>query len=203
VRYLAVLPIDSDPDYNFLSADTEARILRALFASEADTLPKSICARLNVFLQNHQGIRVFYPGLKRFYDDIRNGRIEEPLSLDAMTKFVAGINEYTPSVFDPSVMSAFKGSSTPLPHIAAAPSDNMRSKDDPTRPRPPPDPLGEIDPQKSHDFTFASMANSLWRILSLGKKVGDTVEGWEKAFNVLREPFTTIANWLFRFYGGA
>ncbi len=46
------------------------------------------------------------------------------------------------------------------------------------------------------------MANSLWRILSSGKKVGDTLEGWEKAVNVLRGPFAIIANWLFRFYGG-
>ena len=202
VRYLAVLPTDSDPDHNFLPADTEARIVRWLFASEADTLPKSICARLNVFLENHQGMRVFYPGLKRFYDDIRNGRIAEPLPLDAMTEFVAGINKHSPSVFDPSVRSAFEGISHPLPHSAAASSDNARSKDDSPRPGPPPDPLGEIDPQKSHDFTFASMANSLWRILSFGKQFGDTIEGWEKALNVLRGPFAIIADWLFRFYGG-
>jgi uncharacterized protein DUF4339 len=202
VRYLAALPCNSDPEYNFLPADNAARILRALFALEASTLGRSIHAKLSIFLQNHQGIRVFYPSLRRFYEDVRNGRTEEPLSLDAMMKFVAGINECTPDVFDPSVMSAFEGGSTPLPHIAAVPYDNLSTKNDPTQLGPPPDPLGEIDPQKSHDFTFASMANSLWRVLSLGKKVGDTIEGWEKAFNSLKGPFETIADWLIRFYDG-
>jgi hypothetical protein len=203
VRYLTELPVDSGPERNFLPADNQARILRALFASQATTLGTSIRAKLIIFLQSHQGVRVFYPSLRRYYEDVRNGYIEDPLPLEAMMQFVAGINEHTPTVFDPEVKATFAGSSTPIPNIPTPPTDNLRTND-PTQLRLMPDPLvDDVDPQKSHDFMFANMANSLWRVLSsFGKKIGDTMQGWEKAYDVLRGPFEIIVDWLARFTAG-
>src|SRR5262249_7817375 len=69
---------------NLLFADQEARILRDLFAADADSLPPEFASRLRAFLQAHMALRVFYPGVERFYDDVRFGRTNEPLPIDAV-----------------------------------------------------------------------------------------------------------------------
>jgi hypothetical protein len=200
VRYLAALPINANPEWNFLLADNQARILRALFASESVGLGKYISVRLLILLQAHQGVRVFYPSMRRFYKDVKNGHIDDLLPLDAVIEFVGGIGDHTPSVFHPDVRSAFLGASTPIPDIRAHRIVAELSTD-PAQIKLTPDPLDEIDPHKPHDLTFASMANSLWRVLTLGKKIGNTVEGWDTAYEVLKVPFAAIVDWLARFQG--
>jgi hypothetical protein len=199
-RYLSALPLKADPESNFLPADNEARYIRALFAAQVETLGRTFALRLQIFLQTHQGLRVFYPSLERFYQDVRNGRIQEALPIDAIESFVEGVENHTPTIFDPEIKSAFSENAAVVPMALESTTEAPRAKDA-SHPRPPPDPLGEIDPRKSRDYTFASMANSLWRVLAKGKEVSDSVKGWKGAYEALKGPFGTIAEWLSRFSG--
>jgi Leucine-rich repeat (LRR) protein len=111
-RYVERLPNTKD-DGNILLADAEARTIRNLFASEIDVISAPFAARLKTFLEQHIGLRVFYPEITAFYRDVQNGRINEPLSLDAIDGFVEVIKKNTPAVFDPSVEEAIDGAAEP------------------------------------------------------------------------------------------
>ena len=66
---------------------------------------------------------------------------------------------------------------------------------------PPPDPIGEIDPAKARAFTVASNVNALWKVVTEGKKAGDTVEGWKKTIETLAPYALPIIQWLRSFIG--
>ena len=105
---------------NILEADHYARCLRSMFANEAAILPLPIGALLKSFLETHQSLRVFYPGLHRFYDAVRLGRIEDPLPIDAFSA-VGRIVEETSTLFDYSVGETFGGLARNPPPAPAEP----------------------------------------------------------------------------------
>ena len=43
----------------FLLADAEARIIRAMFAADVNSLPSGLAAKLKVFLEQHIGLRAY------------------------------------------------------------------------------------------------------------------------------------------------
>jgi hypothetical protein len=61
--------------------------------------------------------------------------------------------------------------------------------------------LGEIDPRKARDFTFAGAVNGLWKAFREGEKVHKALEGWKKAGETLRPHVQQIIEWLRDFSG--
>ena len=145
-KYSSRLP-NRPGEGNILLADAEARILRNLFAAQRDVLSIPFAAKLKTFLEQHMGLRVFYPDLANFYRDVQSGRIEEPLPLDAIEGIVRSVSEGTPVVFERSVQEAIEGSAKAAPAIAST-ADTQSQPLEVSQPLPPKDPLGDVDPQK-------------------------------------------------------
>jgi Leucine-rich repeat (LRR) protein len=196
INYRERLPI-SKSEGNILLADAEARTLRNLFAGEADILSVPFAAKLKTFLEQHIGLRVFYPEIANFYHDVQTGRIETPLSLDAIEGFVQTVREHTPSVFDGSVEEALEGSTDIAKSFPSTTSPDGGGQS--LQPMPPKDPLGDIDPAKAADLTFAGTANSLWKVFLQGEKIYNSMSAWKNAGAALRPHIAEILNWLQRF----
>lgn len=192
------------PEYpksgNVLLADAEARTIRSLFAAEVDYLSPAFAAKLKTFLEQHMGLRVYYPEIANFYRDVRTGRVETPLPLDAVEGLIRGVKENTPVVFDPSVEEAIEGSTTtPTSVLQSTPGESPPP--DPNQPIPPPDPLGEVDEKKAHEFTIAGITNNLWRAFLEGEKIYKALDGWTKAGDAIRPHVHIILDWLREFTG--
>jgi hypothetical protein len=190
-------------DGNILLADAEARTLRNLFAAEANELSIAFASKLKTFLEQHIGLRVFYPEIAKFYRDVQTGKIDVPLPLDAVEGFVRGVQENTPSIFDPSVREAIESSADETEQPFDFQQVATGGAGDPSVPAPPRDPLGEIDPKASSDFTFAGAANGIWRAFLEGEKVNKAVESWKKAGETLQPHVSSILQWLQQFVSSA
>lgn len=178
-------------------ADAEARTIRNMFASEVDILSVPFASRLKTFLEQHIGLRIFYPEISSFYHDVQHGRINEPLSLDAVEGFVQTVRDNTPTVFDASVEEAIEGSST-----SSQPSTIVNIGTpavDSSQPRPPKDPLGEVNPIAAANYTFAGTANRLWKVFLEGEKIYRSAAAWKSAAESLRPYVSEILDWLHRF----
>jgi Leucine-rich repeat (LRR) protein len=198
-HYAARLPSAPD-DGNILLADAEARTIRNLFSAEADVLSIAFASKLKTFLEQHIGLRVFYPEVASFYRDVQSGRIDDPLPLDAVDGVLNGVRDNTPEVFDPSVHEAMDESLRPISESVGSTVVEIVPGES-SLPLPPKDPLGEVSPQKANDFTFAGAANNLWKAFLEGDRIYKAVEGWRKAGDALRPHMSEIVNWLYRFLG--
>jgi hypothetical protein len=178
---------------NILLADAEARRLRDLWANDHDSISAGLASRLKILLEQHIGLRPYYPEIEKFYRDVQSGRIETPLPQDAVEGFIKGVQDHTPSVFDPSVSGAVEVSAQPAPEMAAP--DHV-SPADQNQPEPPADPLKELDPKKAHDFTIGGVINALWKVYLEGDKVPKAAEGWKKAGDALQPFVDPILEWL-------
>lgn len=195
-KYASRLPNNVD-EGNFLLAEAEARTLRSLFAAEASILSVAFAAKLKTFLEQHMGLRVFYPDVANFYRDVRSGRMIEPLPLDAIEGILDGVRQNTPMVFDSTVQVAIEGSLT-----SKVPVDLVNAQDvppvDASQPLPPNDPLGEISAQTASDYTFAGATNGIWKAFLNGEKIYKALEGWSKARETLSPHVSEILGWLRR-----
>lgn len=192
-QYVAFLPKQPE-EGNFLLADAKARVIRHLFAAETDILPAPIAIELKVLLEHHIGLRAYYPATEEFYESVRSGHLETPLPTDAVEGFIQGVRNSTPALFEPNVAGTLENTAQPFPEIPPvnleAPKSNIE------QPVPPPDPLGEVDPEKSQRFTLASGINALWNVVSSGKKADETLEGWSKVIGTLGPYAAPILKWL-------
>jgi hypothetical protein len=195
-RYESRLPAGPS-NGNILLADAEARTLRNLFAAEAEILSPPLASKLKTFLEQHMGLRVFYPEIMHFYRDVQSGRIDIPLPLDAVDAFVREVKANSPNVFDESVTSAIQGSSEPAAIFSESPVRDLQQEH--VQPLPPRDPLGEIDAKKSRDFTFAGAANGLWKTFLEGQKIHRAVEGWKATGEALYPHVNQLIDWLRQF----
>jgi len=82
------------------------------------------------------------------------------------------------------------------------PVDLEAPKSDLAQPAPLPDPLGEVDPEKSRPFTLASGINALWKVVSSGKKADENLEGWSKVIGTLGPYAAPILEWLRSYVSG-
>jgi len=195
-QYIAYLP-KQPGEGNFLLADAKARIIREMFAAEQDFLPVPFAAELKVLLEQHIGLRAYYPATEEFYESVRSGHLERPLPIDAAEEFIQGVRDNTPILFEPNVADTLQGVAQPLPQISkyeAGFGANI-----PPRPVPPPDPIEPIDPEKSQHFTLASGINAVWKVMSSGKKADENLEGWSKVIATLGPYAAPILEWL-RFF---
>lgn len=191
-RYVERLPKGTDSD-SILLSDAAARTLRELFGAEQSFLPAPFAAALKVLLQHHIALRPFYPALGDFYRAVQTGRIEEPLPLDAVESVKAIVLEQTPDVFDVSVSIAIGETSAPEATIVAI---EIEGPNDEETISPPPDPIGELDQAKAHDFQIAGVLNGLWKVLSTAEKVRSTTEAWIQTYQSMSGPMKQILEWL-------
>jgi hypothetical protein len=198
-KYLSRLPRNPG-EGSILLADAAARTLRNMFAVDADILSPGFASELKTFLEQHIGLRPYYPEIEKFYRDVQSGRIETPLPQDAVEGLVAGIKANSPDVFDPTVGIAVEGTAQPAPSVAELPSDELPPPD-PNQVAPPVDPLKELDPRKARDFTFAGVVNALWKVFLEGEKVPKAGEGWKTAAHTLQPHVASILEWLKSFTG--
>jgi NADH:flavin oxidoreductase / NADH oxidase family len=192
-QYVAYLPVQPE-EGNFLLADAEARIIRAMFAADVNILPSGLAAKLKVFLEQHIGLRAYYPATEDFYESVRSGHLETPLPIDAVEGFIQGVRDNTPTLFEPNVSQSLEGVARSIPSIS--PADAGVPKTDEAQPAPPPDPLGEIDPAKARRFTLGGTVNALWKAFSNGEKIAENVEGWAKVAETLMPYVLPILTWL-------
>ena len=184
---------------NFLLADMEARFLRDLFASETNVLPKVFAGRLKGVLELHLSLRVYHPETGRFYHDVGSGRLAEPLPLDAVERTARTVAENSPRFFEPDVRGAFRRIEKEPPAISLEPDDIADHHEEVIKP--PPDPLGNLDPKKSHDFAVASAINKLWEVALKGKELPLAMQGWSEVLHKLGESVGPVLDWLSRFTG--
>ena len=114
--------------------------------------------------------------------------------MDAVEGFIQGVRDNTPTLFEPNVPQSLEGVAQPIPTISNA--DDEAPKADSAQPAPPPDPLGEVDPEKSRRFTLGSAVNALWKAVLSGEKAGKTVEGWSTVIATLGPNVVPILEWL-------
>ena len=195
-KYVSRLPDDANAG-NFLLAEAEARTLRNLFSAEASILSIAFAAKLKTFLEQHMGLRVFYPDVANFYRDVRSGHMIEPLPLDAVEGILNGVRDNTPVVFEPNVRGAIEGSLKSESSLGVTDSHGPPAVDA-NQPLPPNDPLGEIDPRAAADFTFAGATNGIWKAFLQGEKIHKALEGWTKTRDVLAPHVGEILGWLHR-----
>jgi hypothetical protein len=198
-QYVSYLPNQPEGG-NFLLADAEARIIRAMFAGDVDCLPLALAAKLQVLLEQHIGLRAYYPRTEDFYESVRTGHLERPLPIDAIEGFIQGVRDHTPTRFEPNVVNTLESAAQPTPAIASIDSEAPISGV--PHPAPPPDPLGEVDPEKARRFMLASSVNALWKVMTSGKKLGESVKGWKDVVEALGPYALAILEWLRPLVGG-
>ena len=186
---------------NILLADGEARVLNKLFTADEGILPTGFAGRLSVLLEDHIGLRTHYPELERHYHAVRTGRLTAPLARDAVEAIRTVIHAHTPDVFHESVAPAIDEIAKPVPD-AKLPLVEDAPPSDLTQPKPPKDPIAEVDPAKSRNLTFASAANRIWEILLKGKDLPQAIEGWQKTYDQFKPHIGTIIDWLTHFLPG-
>lgn len=199
--YLKHLPRDTVASNNLLPSDDEARTIRNMFQQDHATLGNAARSRLSTFLQSHQGLRVFYPGIARFYSDVRNGAIAAPLPFDATSDFCAGVRELENDHFEREVADTFgeAAENRVTSTLSRPPSTQINAADIQV----PPDPLGEIDLKKANDVSTASKVNELWKTVTARiKETGEAVDGAGKIYDRLKEPAKAILDWLRTLSGG-
>lgn len=181
---------------SIMLSDAAARTLRSMFEAEFDILPLPFLARLKTLLEHHIGLRAFYQELETFYRDVKAGRLQEPLPLDAVEGVIAAVKLHTPTLFDPSVGEAIDQSAdaAPLVYNGTRPDET-----DPNQPKLAPDPLGELPPTEARDFQVAGVVNELWRVFSLGEKFEKSLKGWHAAYEMLASPVAEVLRWLAHF----
>ena len=182
---------------NILLADAEARTLRQLFAAETSILPVPFAARLKILLEQHIGLRVFYPEIARLYSDVKTGTIETPLPQDAVDGFMEGVHANTPEIFDPSVTTAVAEVATPPPAVTQL---EDAPPIEPSTPMPPPDPLGELDPHKTRAYSIAGTINELWKAFRQGETIVKDSKAWYEAYVYLSEKVGPVLDWLRHFF---
>jgi hypothetical protein len=186
---------------NILLADSEERTLSKLFAAEEPILPIAFASKLMVLLENHIALRSYYPEVERHYHAIKTGRQIRPLPRDAVHAIQRVIRSQTPTVFDETVLPAIDEASKPVPEIKPLLPEDMPPAD-PSRPKPPNDPIAEADPQKSRSYIIASAYNRIWWILQKGKDTAQAIEGWQKTYDLLKPHIGAIIDFLHHFLPG-
>ena len=131
--YVADLPGHRD-EGNFLLADARARIIRAMSAADVGILPPGLAANLQGFLEQHIGLRAYYPATEEFYESVRSGHLEVPLPLDAVEGFIHGVKDNTPIIFEPNVPDTLQKTAQPVPAIS--PADLEAPESDVAQPAP-------------------------------------------------------------------
>lgn len=199
--YLKWLPSKRAPG-NMLLADGEARVLGKLFKADEAILPVGFATRLAVFLEDHIGLRAFYPEVEQHYIFVQTGRLVKPLERDVVSGIACAVRSNSPEVFNETVAPIIDETARPVPS-ADPPLPEDAPPSDLSQPKPPKDPISDVDPSLSREFTFASAANRIWEILMRGKDLPDALAGWQKAYDDFKPHIGALIEWLKAFIPSA
>jgi hypothetical protein len=197
--YLEWLPA-SPGTGNILLADGEARTLNKLYTADQAILPAVFASKLSVLLEDHIGLRSYYPEVERHYQAVKTGRLIKPLPHDAVVAIERVIRLKTPTVFDESVSPAITEAAKTFPQIAPPAADDLPPHD-PDRPKPPADPIEDANPEKSRNYIVASAYNRIWSLLQKGKGTAEAIEGWQKTYDLIKPHIGPIIDFLKHFVG--
>ncbi|WGS18970.1 MULTISPECIES: hypothetical protein [unclassified Bradyrhizobium] len=186
---------------NMLLADGEARTLNKLFTADEPILSPAFASKLAVLLEDHIGLRSFYPEIEKHYHAVSIGRLVKPLARDAVEAIQRIIHAQTPEVFDETLSPAIDEATKPEQDFKALPAEDLPPADA-TRPKPPKDPIADADPQKSRSYIIASAFNRIWWILQKGKETAQAAEGWRRTYHLLRPHIGPIIDFLRDFGSG-
>lgn len=200
-RYLEKLPAEPGTG-NILLADAAARTLRNLFDADAQILSAGFASSLKTFLEQHIGLRAYYPEIQTFYADVRDGKLNVPLPLDATNKFARTVREYTPAVFAPSVSTALTETSSSDEPVASIPEAAVSVHAD-KFPLPPPDPLGQLEPAKARNLSVAATIGKLWRVFLAGQEINKSITDWIDAGHKLKPYVQLIVEWYKKYIEGS
>jgi hypothetical protein len=180
---------------NILLADGEVRVLNKLFTADQDILATGFASNLSVLLEDHIGLRAYYTEIERHYLTVKTGRLTVPLERDAVDGIQRVIRENTPTVFEESVDAVMSEAGKQVPEVRP-PRPEDAPVIDPNHPRPPRDPIGEIDPQQSRNWIFASALNRIWALVLKGKNVHEAIEGWQQTYDQMKPYIGPVLNFL-------
>jgi len=188
---------ENDEIRDFYIADAYIRAIRAMFQADSDFLEIGLASMLKVLIEQHIGLRAYYPQIAAFYEDVRTGRLNKPLPLDAVTSIGITIGKYTPEIFDPSVgeiISCEANNNIVINSHEHAEATN--TKTDKNTPQPPRDPIGEIDQNRANDQIIARTLNSLWVSFTKGESVAKSLKAWRDAYEIMLPFMRTIIEFL-------
>jgi len=194
-RYVENLPRDHDG--SIYLADAAMRELRDDLEDDIKQgMDNRAARRLKSVLEQHYGLRPYFPDLMTFYDDVREGKLTEPPPLEAMAKIEEIIVENTPDVFEPNVSQSL-GS---LDHVrperppAGGLKDEAPIESDITLP---PDPIANIDPERAGQHAKAGAINKIIDTFKTVEKGHKAIERVTKVGKALYKAGEIIREWLF------
>lgn len=195
-RYLSRLP--GQPEIgNILLADAEIRTLRNLFAAEIDILSPGFSSKLKTLMEQHIGLRVYYPSISEFYKDVQSGKLAQALPMDAVDGVIESVKSSTPDVFDEEVQDSFSQNEPSVDRRMPSPNRDEDARNSAAAPLvPPKDPLGELEPSRAREYSLAGAVNNMWKAFLEGERVHKSVEAWIKARAALEPHLQVILEWL-------
>src|SRR5690606_1752351 len=111
----------------------------------------------------------------------------------AVDNLTALVREHTPAVFDESVSSAIVDAAAPEPELGPVETPPVADGEIIS---PPPDPLGDLEPNKAHDIQTAGASNRLWKVFTTVGKIRSNSDAWIKTYDDLAEPMGRLLDWL-------
>lgn len=198
-NYLRRLPLARGE--SIYSADAALRNLRDDLEGDLNQgIDERFAKRCLRLIEAHYGLRVYFPELLDFYDDVRNARQTEPLPLEALSKLRATVEQLTPEVFEPSVGEAFGHAvdvAHPLHDHASGHDTSYEGGESAGAPVSlPPDPIADIDPMRAAQHAEISMQNRIWGLLRRVEDGGKAVERIDKAVTAYSKFIDPILDWL-------
>lgn len=197
-NYRDRLPLDATE--SVYSADAALRNLRDDLEND---MRHGICdrfaPRLQRLIEAHYGLRVYFPELLEFYDDVKQARQAEPPPLEALGQLRHIITDNTPGVFAPSVNEKFAHAvdvARPATVSQETPSDGLASASA-TRTLPP-DPIAGIDPVRAAQHAEMSMQNRIWAVLRRVEEGGKAVDRIDKVVSGYAKWIDPVLDWLSR-----
>lgn len=195
-RYQNRLPLDAGE--SIYSADAALRNIRDDLERDIQHgIDDRFLSRARRLIEAHYGLRIYFPELLEFYEDVRQSRQTEPVPLEALGKLRKAIEEHTPDVFEPSVGEAFAHAVDVAPAARAESNDALvEAGHPPVTSTLPPDPIANVDPVRAAQHAEMSMQNRIWALLRGVEKGGKALERIEKVSSTYQKWIDPILDWL-------
>ncbi len=194
-NYSKQLP--GDIEGNIYLADSIIRTLRDDLEDDLRLgfVSERAARRLKRVIEAHYGLRVYFPDLQGFYDDVKRGELAEPPPIEAMRNLSEAVEAFTPDVFDESVVDTVDERCWPTYHSTERSSVKVEEATELTVDLPP-DPISDVDPVQSDQAARAGAFNRLWGILKQTEKAAKNVERAEKVADIFARNIDEVIGWL-------
>lgn len=186
-----------DHSGNIYLADSALRTLRDDLQDDIASgyVPDKFARRVKRVIEAHYGLRVYFPDLLGFYDDIKRGELTEPPPIEALNQLSQTVAEFTPDVFEDAVKDSVGPDTWPtyesskhVSPLAEAPAETSVTL--------PPDPIADVDPVRADQAARAGAFNRLWGVLRKPEKAADNIERAEKAAGTFAKHIGSVIDFL-------